>query len=172
MSTPKVINKPDANGTILPLYDVKANKIIKNYIIAATGSGIIPVPLLSGVALTGIQFLMVRDLCRLYEVPYDGKELRMTLNAALGTVVTQLAAMATIIIPGVSAPTKGLTGAAIGGLYIATVGEFYKVHFQDGGNLENASLTDLRKYFVEEYKRGDISTSSLNPIHIVKRIFG
>lgn len=168
----EVVNTPDSNGSILPLYDTKANKIIKNYTIAATGSGILPIPLVSAAAVTGIQFLLIRDLCKLFDVPFTNKRINVIVNSTLGSIATRLVAMAAVIIPGVSAPTKGLSGAAIAGLYVATVGEFYKVHFQDGGTLEDASLNDLKKYFVEEYKRGDINTSSLNPINIVKRMFG
>lgn len=172
MSENNLINLPNGESEIPPIHDERANKIIRNYIIAATGGGIIPIPAVSTAAITGIQFFMVRDLCKLFDVPFTNRKINVLVNAALSSVVTQFAAMATKIIPGVSAPTKGLSGAAISGLVIATVGEFYKVHFQDGGNLDDASIGDLKTYFIEEYKRGDINASSLNPINVVKRIFG
>jgi uncharacterized protein (DUF697 family) len=172
MSENSLIETPNGVSEIPAMHDEKANKIIRNYTIAATGSGLVPIPLISAAASTGIQVLMIRDLCRLFEVPFTSKQINVIVNSALGTIATRIVALATTVIPGISAPTKGLSGAAIAGLYVATVGEFYKVHFQDGGTLEDASINDLRKYFIEEYKRGDINTSSLNPVSMVKRIFG
>ncbi|PHN04047.1 YcjF family protein [Flavilitoribacter nigricans] len=172
MTENHVINTVKEEAIVPPIHDEKANKIIRNYIIAATGGSFVPIPVVSTAVITGIQFFLVRDLCKLYDIPFTSRKINVLVNSALGSVVTQVAAMATKIIPGVSAPTKGLSGAAIAGLYIATLGEFYKVHFQDGGTLEDASIGDLKKYFVEEYKRGDINASSLNPINVVKRIFG
>lgn len=157
----------------LPLYDKKANRIIRNYTLAAAGSGFIPVPLLSGAGVTAIQILLIRDLCSLFHVPFEGKNLPVIINSIFGTLATQLAEAAITNIPGLSNSMKGFSGAAIASLYTATVGEFYKVHFQNGGNLGNASIADIGKYFMEEYKRGDISLGSIsNPIELAKRLVG
>ena len=94
------------------------------------------------------------------------------MNSFLGCVTTRLIGIAAMAIPGISAPLKGVSGAAVAGIYTATVGEFYKVHFQNGGTLEDASLSDLTKYIAEEYNRGDINLSQIsNPSKIFKNIF-
>lgn len=172
MSTRSVRKTSDNESSIVPLHDERANKIIRNYTIAATGGGFVPVPVVSVAATTGIQFLLVKDLCNLYDVPFTERRVDVIINSALGTIATRLVALVTVIIPGISAPTKGLSGAAIAGLYTATVGEFYKVHFQNGGTLEDASISDLKKYFLEEFRRGDINLSSLNPVSMIKRMLG
>lgn len=172
MSKKKLKDTVNGVSQIPATHEAQANRIIRNYTIAATGSGIVPIPLISAAAVTGIQVLLIKDLCRLFEVPFNDRQVQVIVNSTLGSVATRIVAMAATIIPGISAPTKGLSGAAISGLFVATVGEFYKVHFQSGGTLEDASINDLRKYFIEEYKRGDISTNSLSPISMIKRIFG
>ena len=155
------------------LNEKQANKIIRNYTIAATGSGIVPIPVVAAAAITGIQVFMIKELCKLYEVPFQENQSGVILNSVIGSVATRILSMASLVVPGISAPMKGVSGAAIAGLYTATVGEFYKVHFQNGGNLENASISDISKYFIDEYKRGDISISSIsNPVNVVKRMIG
>lgn len=170
MATP--IHAQELKAIVNKKFDKKANKVIRNYTIAATGSGIIPNPVVSAAAITGIQVMLIKKLCELYNIPFTKKRIDVIINSVVGSVVTRLVALATVAIPGVSTPMKGLSGGAIAGLYTATVGEFYKVHFQNGGTLKDASISDISKYFLEEYQRGDISLSSItNPTSIVKTMF-
>lgn len=143
------------------LYDDRANKIIRNYSLAASGSGLIPNPLISSTGVTAFQVLLIKDLCELYLVPFSEKKLNVVINSLLGSAAVRLITYATRFIPGISGPMKGLTGATISGIYTATIGEFYKVHFQNGGNLDDASIRDLSEYFVEEYNRGNISLGDI-----------
>ncbi|MEM1121668.1 MAG: hypothetical protein AAGJ18_14550 [Bacteroidota bacterium] len=162
----------NGQATAAPL-EKAANKIIRKYTIAATGSGLIPVPVLSAAVITGIQVLMTKELCALFGVDFENQKASVLLNAALGSAATRVVSMAALVVPGISAPMKGLSGAAIAGVYTATVGEFYKVHFQNGGNLENASIRELASYFVDEYQRGDISLNSIaNPRDMFQRMIG
>jgi uncharacterized protein (DUF697 family) len=166
------IIKKDQEETLLPLFDQEANKILKNYSLLAVGGGVLPNAILSTTVVTGTQIMMLRELCKLYEVPYEEHVVRMIVNAALGSIASRAAAMLVLLVPGISDPMKGLTGGAIAGLYTATVGEFYKVHFQHGGTLENASLNDLSDYIIEEYNRGDINLSKLaNPTRTIRDMF-
>lgn len=170
MSNTEVINISNGKAQPKPIFDKKANKIIQKYTLVATGSGFIPFSIISAATVTGIQVMLIKDLCHLYDVPFAKKRINVIINSALGSAATRLIAIAAVAIPGVSTPLKGLSGAAVAGLYTATVGEFYKIHFQKGGTLEDASIGDLTKYFVEEYKRGDLNLSSLtNPVNTIKR---
>lgn len=170
-ATKEVSNAVEQNQ--LQRLEEPAVKIIRNYTIAAAGSGLIPFAAVSGTATTGIQVMMIKALCELFEVQFDGKVASTVVNAALGSLVIQGASIAVSGgIPGVVNPAKGLSGAILSGVYTATVGEFYKVHFQKGGTLEDASLLDIGKYFKAEVENGDISISNVaNPMSFAKRIF-
>lgn len=163
----------DIKETIdLQRFDKEAMKIIRNYTILATGSGLIPNPILGIGATTGIQVMMIKKMCTLFNVPFDRKVVNVVINSTVGSALAKAASVAVAVgMPGVSAPMKGLSGAGIAGLYTATVGEFYKVHFQKGGTLEDASITDIGKYFKAEIENGDISMNSIaNPMEMAKRI--
>lgn len=171
MSTTATDNAPDPMADIPLIHDSEANRTIRNYTLAAMGGGAISHPLFSGLAVTTLQVMMVKSLCDLFGVPFLNRRTNVIINSALGSAATQLVAIASTAIPGVSTPMKGLSGAAISALYTATVGEFYKVHFQKGGTLDNASITDLSKYIVEEYRRGDISLGNLtNPMGTITKM--
>lgn len=151
----------------------KADKIIKKFTIISTGSGLIPNPVASVGATVGAQLFMIKDLCELFKVSYEEQQTAVLINSVIGGVLTKAISMVvSTLIPNNSA-TNGpdFSGAAICGLYTATVGEYYKDHFQSGGNLENATLSDLGDYFMAEIQRGDIGLSSFtNPSSIMTRL--
>ena len=156
----------------LKRHEEEAAKIVRNYTIAAAGSGLIPFSILSGAATTGVQVMMIKDLCQLFNVEFDQKVVSTLITSIIGSALIQGASMAISAgVPGVVNPMKGLSGAALSGVYTATVGEFYKVHFQKGGSLDDASIMDIGNYFRAEIENGDISMSSIaNPVSLGKRI--
>ncbi|MFK7935700.1 MAG: DUF697 domain-containing protein [Saprospiraceae bacterium] len=153
--------------------DEPAMGIIRKFTLIAAGGGLIPLAAVSATANTGIQVMMIKELCQLFNVQFDGKVATTVVTAVIGSAIIQGASIAVSGgIPGVVNPTKGISGAILAGVYTATVGEFYKVHFQKGGTLEDASLLDIGKYFKAEIDNGDISVSNIaNPMSFAKRIF-
>lgn len=151
----------------------KADKMVKKYTIIATGGGLIPNPLAAVGATVGAQVFMIKELCELYKVPFAEQQTTLLINSVIGSVLTKaLSVFVSTVIPNAT-PIGGpdFSGAAICGLYTATVGEYYKDHFQNGGTLEDATLKDLGNYFMAEIERGDIGISNFsNPSSIMKRL--
>lgn len=165
------VQTPSKNG--VANNNKKADKIVKKFTIIATGSGLIPNPVASVGATVGAQLFMIKDLCELYKVPFEEQQTKVLLNSVIGGVLTKAISMVVSAVVPNGQPTTGpdFSGAAICGLYTATVGEYYKDHFQSGGNLDNATLKDLGNYFMAEIEKGDIGLSSFsNPSSIMKRL--
>jgi hypothetical protein len=117
--------------------------------------------------------MMIKDLCELYKVPFNQARNKVIINATVGSIVSKVLTSGLTMVPGMAGPIKGLMDAGIAGLYTATVGEYYKVHLQRGGNLENSSLKALGEYFIAEIQSGDITLNQLtSPSAIVKRMMG
>jgi uncharacterized protein (DUF697 family) len=169
----KEIMATDVTTVPTNLYEEEAQHIIRKYTIIAAGGGLLPNPILSFAASTGLQMLMIRELCKLYHVDYDNNLAGVAVNSVAGSVATTgLSFVVSSFIPG-SNPVVGfdVSGAAIAGIYTATVGEFYKEHFQRGGTLQDASISDLGHYLLDEIQNGDLSMNSLtNPSYLVKHV--
>ncbi len=164
---PVVTNEEEA-----PLEN-EAQRLIRSYVIAATGTGFLRNSVISTSGIFIIQMMLIKDLCRLFGVSFNKDLVRATVNSVLGSVMTRGITSALTAIPGFSGSVKGLSGAGIAGVYVATIGEFYKVHFQQGGTLDDVTLGKIGRYFREEIQSGDISIQSIrNPLAIVKRLFG
>lgn len=157
-----------------PLFEEEAQRIIKGFTFAATGGGLIPNPIAAISACVSTQVLMIRELCYLYDVPFDQKVINVVLNSIAGSVLANLISSTISSFLSGNSPQTGLdlSGAGISAIYTATVGEFYKVHFQEGGTLDDASITDLGSYFLDEIQRKDISMGSVtNPVSTIKDLF-
>lgn len=154
----------------------RANKVIRKYTVASTGLGFIPNPIANVASTATTQMLMIRELCQIYNVPFQRDIASTTIQSFVGSVVSKaFGFIAAALIPGAKPLGRlNLVGGGISGLYNNTIGEFYKIHFQNGGTLENASVNDLIRYFKQEYDRGDISLSKItgNPVKIIKNTFG
>ncbi len=153
-------------------YESKASNIIRKYTLASTGAGLIPVLGLDVAAAATSQVFMIRELADLYSVRHEDKIQQVAVTSAMGSAVARAVTFAvSSFLPG-SGGTSVLANAAVSGIYTATVGEFYKLHFRDGGTLDDVNITDLSNYFIDEFKRGDISMSTFtNPSKLVSYLF-
>lgn len=156
------------------LHEEEAQRIIRKYTLIAAGGGIFSNFAVSISATTGVQVLMIKELCQLYQVSFDQRMAGVVINSAIGSVVSSGLSFALSSLLPASSPNKGLdlSGAGVASVYTATVGEFYKVHFQKGGNLESVSIMDLGDYFVDEVQKGDIKMRSFSsPFSVIRSIF-
>jgi len=156
------------------LHEDEAQRVIRKYTLMAAGGGLFSNLALSIGTTTGIQILMIRELCHLYGVIFDQRVASVLINSAVGSVVSSGLSVAISSLLSRNSPTSGidLSGAGIASVYTATVGEFYKVHFQKGGTLENVSIMDLGDYFMDEVQNGDIKMRSFtNPFSVIRGIF-
>lgn len=169
--TNKFDNSAQASKAVVSTENV--DKMIKKYTLLATGGGVIPVPFLAVSASVAAQVFMIKNLCETYQVDFDENKSTVILNSSLGGILSKAISVAVSAIIPNNQPMAGLdlTGAVISGLYTATVGEYYRLHFEDGGTLEDASLADLGNYFIEEIQNGNLGVSSLtNPTRFLKQL--
>ncbi len=148
-----------------PEVEDDARKIIRKYTLIASGASLLPYDFVDVITSTAAQALMIKELCALYDVSFSDKLANVTFWSATGSVVTKIitAAVGTLINNSGSGGVD-LTGAAVAGIYTATVGEFYKLHLRDGGTLADINISDFADYFIEEIKRGDLSMATFtNP---------
>jgi len=148
-----------------PQTEDESRKIIRKYTLIASGSALLPYDFVDVISCTAAQALMIKELCGLYDVSYSSRLANVAFWSATGSVVTKIitTAVGALINKG-NFGGIDLTGAAVAGIYTATVGEFYKLHLRDGGTLEDISIADFADYFIDEIKRGDLSMATFtNP---------
>lgn len=137
----------------------KAEQTIRKRVYAAMGAGLIPLPIVDFIALTGIQMELVNSLCKIYKVPF-GKDIGKAVVTALiggGLPVHTSSALASLVknIPLIGTTTGAITLSVVGGACTYAVGKVFVQHFEAGGNLLNFNPEKMRSYFQNYYKDGE-----------------
>lgn len=136
----------------------ESKSIIKNRVIASVGVGLVPIPLVDMLALSGIQLEMVAKLAKLYDVPFRENIGKSIIASLLGGAVP------IGLTPGVfsllkAVPIIGMTAGAmtvsvLGGASTYAIGKVFVQHFEAGGNLLNFDPVAMKEYFAQLYEEG------------------
>lgn len=133
------------------------SELIRYYGKWAAGVGIIPVPLIDLVAVTGVQLKMLRRLAKSYGVDYDESSGKSLIGALLGAVIPAKLGYGGVgslfkAVPGIGS----LLGIAVVPVfnYASTVaiGRVFQKHFASGGTLLDFDASAMKGTFVNEYR--------------------
>lgn len=146
--------------------DMEADKIIKKHAMMGTAAGLIPLLGLDVAAVTGVQVMMIKKLSELFGIPFEASQVRVAIGSFVATALSRMASGAVRkyfnSFSGFGATE--LTNAAIAGFITAATGEIYKIHFQNGGDIDSLNITDFWNYFQEEINSGKLSTSTFKEV--------
>ena len=132
--------------------DRLAEEIVKKYMVFAGGAGLIPIPVLDFVAISGIQLKMLAELGGVYNVPFSSDRVKPIIGSILGGYTsTRLgfgagasllksipvigSVLGVVAVPGFAA---GLTWA---------VGKVFIQHFASGGTFLDFDPEKVRAYY-------------------------
>ena len=135
-----------------------ANSLIKNYVIAATGLGFLPMPLVDLASFMALQIKLVHGLAKHYDVPFKeniGKSLITSLlSGATGIIgVMGLGSLAKAI-PGLGTLAGGASVGITAGSLTYAVGQVFARHFESGGTLLDFDPKKMRDLFKHKVKEG------------------
>ncbi|MGR3219876.1 MAG: YcjF family protein [Candidatus Anammoxibacter sp.] len=144
----------------------EAKNKINNYVYVSMGVGLIPVPFLDAVVLTGVQLKMLSSLSKIFDIKFSENRVKSILSSLLGSFGAVAAAPSLLslvrIIP-VVGPTIGLlTMPAVGGATTYAVGRVFLQHFASGGTFLNFDPEKVREFFAEKLKEGKKAASGFS----------
>ncbi len=143
---------------------VQANDIIKNHVLLAMGSSMIPIHGADVIALSGIQMDMVNSLCTNYDVEFSKVQMKAAVGVLVGTSITKMAAQRLLkFIPGIGSVIGGLAMASMAGASTYALGEVFKAHFESGGTMLNFDIEVLKKRYNEMFEKGRTIVPSWQP---------
>jgi len=138
---------------------LSAENLIKNYVIASTAAGTVPVPLFDIAAVAGIQIRMIQKLSQLYEKDFSEHAARNIISALAGGVLSYgggyvLGASAFKLIPGIGWMIGMASLPVVSGATTYAVGRVMANHFEGGGSLFDLKADDVRDYYKEQFRKG------------------
>jgi uncharacterized protein (DUF697 family) len=134
------------------------DSIIKKHIIFSMGVGLIPVPMLDLVAITGVQLNMVRKLAEMYEVPFNDHKVKSTLSSLVGVGMTVPLARTLVsltkMIPVAGQAVGFVTMPITAGATTFAVGKVFNKHFASGGTFLTFDSEKVRDYYNSMFEKG------------------
>jgi uncharacterized protein (DUF697 family) len=135
-----------------------AENMIKTHIITGMALGLIPLPVLDMMALSGVQANLLRLLCNHYHVEFDEQLSKCIVSSMIRgalPVLTMLSLSSiTKIIPGIGTLGGGISMALLVGATVYATGQVFVRHFETGGSLQDFHYKHWRLFFQQEFEEG------------------
>ena len=138
---------------------------IRNHVIGSMGVGLIPIPVVDLVALTGIQLNMLRKLAKDYDIPFSKDKVKNILASLIGggIPVTFAGAFTSLMkaVPIIGQTTGALAMPILAGATTYAVGKVFTQHFASGGTFLNFNPDEVKDYYYEMFKEGQNMASKI-----------
>lgn len=134
----------------IPVLRQEAERVITHSCFYVAGIGLIPIPLLDATLILGAQMLMVRNIAKVYGVPFKkqlAKSVIGSLTGSLGTIG------AVKFIPGLGSTLGGAAISTIGTAMTYALGQVFSHHFSKGGDFLDLKAEDWQAAFQNYYQR-------------------
>ncbi len=136
-----------------------AQEVVRHNVAWSAGAGMLPIPGLDLVAITGVQLKMINELCAVYGISFKKSLARPIVISLIGSLGASmlapvLASTTFKLVPGIGMLLSGTALAATSAGITYAVGNLFLDHFKSGGNLENFNLIAGRGIFKRKVKEG------------------
>lgn len=137
----------------------QALTIIKKYMWIAGGAGLIPIPIVDIVAVSGSQMKMLSDISAIYDIPFEESRGKALVGSLMGYVVPHALSYGLIgslwkaipvVGPVISAPSMALFSAASAW----ALGKVFVQHFESGGTFLDFDPDRVRQHFKAQFDEG------------------
>jgi uncharacterized protein (DUF697 family) len=137
----------------------EARKVIQKYMRWSLGAGLIPVPFVDLVAVSGVQLKMLAEISKIYDVDFQESRGKMLIASLLGYLVPNMLSFGSI-----GSLLKGLplVGPLVGapsmvlfcGASTYAVGRIFVQHFESGGTFLTFEPSKVKGFFQKEFGKG------------------
>jgi uncharacterized protein (DUF697 family) len=132
--------------------------LVRKHVYAAMGFGLLPIPGLDFLSISGTQLNLVRMLSNLYGVEFKKEAVKGVIGSLVGSF-TPLAfsgPMASLlkVVPVVGQTVVGLSLSITAGAATYALGRVFIQHFESGGTMLNFDPAAMKSYFAEKYQEG------------------
>lgn len=132
----------------------EALRLVRSSSAWAAGAGLVPIPIVDVVAMTGVQIAMLKKLSELYGIPFHEQRSKSAVAALIGGVnAGYLGGSALKLFPVFGLLSLAAMPAFNGAITYA-VGRVFIQHFASGGTFLDFDPARVKAYFEEQYQAG------------------
>ena len=128
-----------------------ANKIVRNHMYVSAGVGVIPVPMIDILALSGVQMNMIRKISGLYDVTFTEHIVKNIITSLVGSITP--VGVGSVLMKAVPVINL-LTMPALSGASTYALGKVIIQHLESGGTFLDFNPETVREHFKKEFDIG------------------
>jgi uncharacterized protein (DUF697 family) len=160
----KVMSPPDdSEGRLVSIKAAK--KLIRHYSYWSGGFGLIPLPVIDIVAISGVQVKMLLEMAKHYPGETSANDERV--RGAVGALIGGLAPVAIggglisafKFVPGLGQIVGVLAVPALAAASTIAIGRVFLEHFESGGTLLDFEPEKMREYYMREFEAAKANPS-------------
>jgi len=139
--------------------EVNADKTIRHHVYVALGIGLIPIPFLDFVGVTGVQLNLMRNLAQIYNMPFSKDMVKNLIGALIGgafpaSTGPRIAFSIAKTVPGIGSALGVASASAVSGACTYAVGKVFSRHFAEGGTFLSFDPEAAKAFYEEMLKEG------------------
>lgn len=133
-------------------------KTVRKYMWWSMGAGLVPVPVLDLVAVSGVQLKMLSVISKTYDIPFQESRVKAVIGSLLGFVVPETLACgvgsAMKAIPGLGTVAGVSAMVLFSGAATWALGKVFIQHFESGGTFLDFDPESVKDYFRAQFQEG------------------
>lgn len=131
----------------------RAEVIVRRYMYASAGTGLVPLPWLDMAYLTAVQLKMIDSLARIYETPIQQRLTRSVVTSLTGGV--SAVSVGRLLVPGTN--LFGIIGSSVVSCASTyAIGRIFIQDFESDGAFLSLDSDSIRAAFEREMEQGKI----------------
>lgn len=132
----------------------KAMRLVKRWAQWSIAAGVVPIPFVDNLAISGVQLKMVHVLCKHYDVKFE-KEAVLAIIASLvgGALVTSVTGTITHVVLKSIPYAEQVLQPTLSFATTYSLGYVFVKHFENSGTLKNFRSREMKGYFQDQLQQ-------------------
>ena len=136
----------------------KISKLIRNHVYGSMGVGLIPIPMVDFIGVTGVQVNMLRKMANYYDISFSKEVSKNLVISLIGGAIPAVSAFpfasSVKFIPIIGQSIGAVSMPIIAGASTYAVGKVFYRHFASGGTFLTFDPEKAREYYEDMFQKG------------------
>lgn len=133
---------------------VQAESIVQKHVLWSMGMGAIPIPFLDTIAVSAMQYEMLKQVSNLYGFEMSENMGKSLISLLAGGTLVRMGASAVKTIPIIGSLLGGGAMVVLSGASTYAIGSVFVQHFESGGNLFDIDTEKFKNFYKEKFEQG------------------
>lgn len=133
---------------------VQAEGIVQKHVLWSMGMGAIPIPILDTIAVSAMQYEMLKQVSNLYGFEMSENMGKSLISMIAGGTLVRMGASAVKTIPIIGSFLGGGAMVVLSGASTYAIGSVFIQHFESGGDLFDIDTEKFKSFYKEKFEQG------------------